>query len=255
LLRDWETLLMLTLYHYWDSFCSFKVRLCLEEKALPWTGRHIDLMRFENLAPEYLSVNEHGVVPTLMHDGKTILESSIINEYLDDAFPHVPLIPRDPYERAQMRWWVKHEEEELFIAVRPASLNLLMKQVLGRYTEAQLDELLRHHPKPERIAFLKSVFKAPFDLQAVAKSRAQLSAALLRMEHRLSRGPWLAGASFSLADIAAAPVIDRIQHLGMTDVWDKLEHVTDWVHRLTTRPAYVRALPLQEFRMPKARAA
>jgi glutathione S-transferase len=246
---------MLTLHHYWDSFCSFKVRLCLEEKALPWTGRHIDLMRFENLAPEYLAVNEHGVVPTLMHDGKTILESSIINEYLDDAFPHVPLIPRDPYERAQMRWWVKHEEEELFIAVRPASLNLMMKQVLGRYTEAQLGELLRHHPKPERIAFLKSVFKAPFDLQAVAKSRAQLSAALLRMEHRLSRGPWLAGTFFSLADIAAAPVIDRIQHLDMTDVWEKLEHVTDWVHRLTTRPAYVRALPLQEFRMPKGRAA
>jgi glutathione S-transferase len=248
-------LLMLTLYHYWDSFCSFKVRLCLEEKALPWTGRHIDLMRFENLTPEYLAINEHGVVPTLLHDGKTVLESSIINEYLDDAFPQVPLIPRDPHERAQMRWWVKHEEEELFIAVRPASLNLMMKQVLGRYTETQLDELLRHHPKSERIAFLKSVFKAPFDPQAVTKSRALLSAGLLRMEHRLSRSVWLAGASFSLADIAAAPVIDRIQHLGMTDLWEKLEHVTDWVLRLTTRPAYLRALPLQEFRMPRARAA
>ena len=103
-----------------------------------------------------------------------------------------------------MRWWVKHEEEELFIAVRPASLNLMMKQVLGRYTEAQLDELLRHHPKSERIGFLKSVFKAPFDHQAVTKSRGLLAAALLRMEHRLSRSVWLAGASFSLADIAAA---------------------------------------------------
>ena len=48
---------MITLYHYWDSFCSFKVRLCLEEKGLDWTGHHINLMRFENLTPDYLAVN------------------------------------------------------------------------------------------------------------------------------------------------------------------------------------------------------
>ena len=246
---------MLTLYHYWDSFCSFKVRLCLEEKALPWEGHHIDLMRFENLTAGYLGINPHGVVPTLLHDGRRVFESSIINEYLDDAFPQVSLIPQDPYERSQMRWWVKHEEEELFTAVRPASLNLMMKQALGRYSETQLDELLRNHPKPDRISFLKSLFKAPFDHQAVTRSRDLLAAALLRMEQRLSNAPWLAGSTYSLADVAAAPVIDRIQHLGMADLWDKHAHVSDWVRRLTARPAYRRALPLEQFRMPKALAA
>ena len=63
-------------------------------------------------------------------------------------------------------------------------------------------------------------------------------------------GPWLAGSSYSLADIAAAPVIDRIQRLGMADLWGKLPAVSDWVERVTSRPAYKKALPRDEFRMP-----
>lgn len=246
---------MIELYHAWDSFCSFKVRLCLEEKGLAWTGRAIDLMKFENLRPEYLAVNPAGLVPALVDGGTVIVESTIINEYLDDAYPDIPLRPRDAKARARMRLWVKHEEDELFIAVRPASLNLMMKQVLGRYSETELDRLLRHHPRPDRVAFLKKTFREPFDPDAVAKSRRRLAAALQRMNATLSEAPWLAGEDYSLADIAAAPVVDRIEHLGMADLWDELPGVKDWVARLKARPAYARALPRDEFRMPAARAA
>lgn len=243
---------MIELFHYWDSFCSFKVRLCLAEKDLDFVGHHLDLMKFENLTADYIALNPKAVVPTLRHDGRVVTESSIINEYLDDAFPEVPLRPADPYERAQMRHWVRHEEDELFIAVRPASLNLMMKQVLGAYTEEELDEKLRLHPRQDRVAFLKETFKAPFDHKAVQKSRGMLSAALARMERQLTRAPWLAGSTYSLADIAAAPVVDRIIQLGMGDLWDELPAVNSWVERLTTRPAYLRAAPLDAFRMPKA---
>ncbi len=75
---------MLELYHSWDPFCSFKVRLCLEGKGLDWTGQHIDLMKFENLRPDYLAVNRNGLVPTLIDEGTVIVESTIINEYLDE---------------------------------------------------------------------------------------------------------------------------------------------------------------------------
>ena len=57
---------MITLYHLWDSFCSFKVRLALAEKGLEWTGEHVDLMRFENFRPEYLAVNPNALIPTLV---------------------------------------------------------------------------------------------------------------------------------------------------------------------------------------------
>ena len=246
---------MLELYHSWDSFCSFKVRLCLEEKGLEWTGPHIDLMKFENLLPSYLKVNPGGLVPSLVHDGATIVESTIINEYLDDAFPDTPLRPADPLAKARMRLWVNHEEDELFLAVRPASLNLMMKRVLGRYGDEELDALLEHHPRPDRVSFLKQLFKAPFDDKAVEKSRRKLARALARMDTTLAREPWLAGDSYSLADIAAAPVVDRIERLGMADLWRDLNGVRDWIERLKARPAYAKALPREEFRMPKPAAS
>jgi glutathione S-transferase len=243
---------MLELYHYWDSFCSFKVRLCLEEKGLEWKSHYLDLMRFENLRPQYLELNPNGVVPTLVHDGRSLIESSIINEYLDDRFPAVALRPKDAFELAQMRLWVKHEEEQLFIAVRPASLNLMMKQVLGRYTEEELDRHLATHPRPRQVAQLKQLFKAPFDPAAVESSRKMLGAAFKKMDASLAKQPWLAGSSYSLADIACAPVLDRVEALGMSALWEKLPAMRDWVHRLTSRPAYNRAKPRDEFRLPKA---
>ena len=238
------------LFHFWDSFCSFKVRFCLEEKGLEWTGHHIRLMRFENLTPEYLAVNEKGLVPTLIHDGRQITESSIINEYLDDAFPEVPLRPEDPYELSRMRLWVKVEEDELFTAVRPASMNLMMKQLFHEYSDEQLDEFLALHPKPHAVPFLKKTFKEPVDMGAVEKSRKMLRTAFENMEADLSQHDWLAGSSFSLADIAAAPVVDRVQCLKMTDVWSGLPGVEGWIERLLERPAYQKSKPLDEFRMP-----
>ncbi len=239
------------LFHFWDSFCSFKVRICLEEKGLPWTGHYVDLMAFENLTPAYLAVNRKAVVPTLVHGGSLIPESSIINEFLDDRYPEPGLRPADPLARARMRYWVKIEEDELFTAVRPASLNLMMKQAFARYSEADLDRLLSGHPRPHLIPTLKKMFLDPPDPKAIDQSRKSLRATLTKMDKELTAtGPWLAGATYSLADIAAAPAIDRIQRLNMSDLWDSLPAVKDWVARITGRPAYQRASPPNQFRMP-----
>jgi glutathione S-transferase len=239
------------LYHFWDSFCSFKVRICLEEKGLPWTGHYIDLMAFENLKPRYLAVNEKAVVPTLRHDGKLIPESSIINEFLDDRYPEPSLRPADPVARARMRYWVKVEEDDLFTAVRPASLNLMMKQAFAKYSEVDLDKLLAAHPRPYLIPTLKKMFLDPPDPKAVEQSRRALRTTLNKMNKELSEsGPWLAGGSYSLADIAAAPVIDRIERLRMADLWEDLPAVKYWVERVTIRAAYKKASPPDQFRMP-----
>jgi len=242
----------LELYHFWDSFCSYKVRICLEEKGLKWTGHHIDLMRFENLSEDYLAINRKGLVPVLSHDGTLIPESSIINEFLDERYPQPGLKPSDPLERARMRLWVQVEEEELFTAVRPASLNLMMKQVFARYTEAELDRILARHPRPHQVPTLKKMFLEPPDPKAVDQSRKLLRATLKKMDASLAAdGPWLAGRTYSLADIAAAPAVDRIQRLGMAELWENLPAFKDWAERLSSRPAYQRAAPREDARMPK----
>ena len=90
---------MVELYHFWSSVCSVRCRMALEEKGVKWTSRYIDLFKFDQLKPEYLAINPDGIVPTLVHDGEPIRESTIINEYIDAAFPGRALTPRGPSRR------------------------------------------------------------------------------------------------------------------------------------------------------------
>ena len=99
---------MLTLYHGVTSTCSKRVRMALAEKGVEWDSVHLDLSRRDNLEPEYLKINPNGVVPTLItENGTVIIESTVILEYLDDAYPDIPLKPDDPIARARMRLWTK----------------------------------------------------------------------------------------------------------------------------------------------------
>ena len=96
---------MIELYHNAMSTCSQKVRLVLAEKGLAWTSRELDLRKSEHLAPDYLRLNPDGVVPTLVVDGAVVRESTVIVEYLDDAFPDPPLAPSDPLGKALL--WIR----------------------------------------------------------------------------------------------------------------------------------------------------
>ena len=80
---------MLELYHYEPYANSMKCLVCLEEKGLAFQSRYVDILRFEQHAAAFVKINPNGQVPVLIHDGKTIVEFSVINEYLDDVFPEL----------------------------------------------------------------------------------------------------------------------------------------------------------------------
>jgi len=94
---------LIELYHFWSSVCSVRCRMALEEKGVKWTSRYIDLFKFDQMKPEYIALNPDGVVPTLVHDGKPICESTIINEYIDAAFEGPKLVPADPLRAARIQ--------------------------------------------------------------------------------------------------------------------------------------------------------
>jgi glutathione S-transferase len=98
----------IVLYNAPRSSASRRVRLCLEEKGLPYESRTVDMERLEHHSPEYLEINPDGVVPTMVHDGRPLHESGTICEYLDELHPDPPLRPVAPYDRALMRNWVRH---------------------------------------------------------------------------------------------------------------------------------------------------
>lgn len=77
---------MLTLYDFGNSVCCQEVRITLRAKALDRESFNLDPVQGRAIRPEYLKLNPRGIVPTLVHDGKPIIEC----EYLDDAFPEPP---------------------------------------------------------------------------------------------------------------------------------------------------------------------
>lgn len=241
---------MLELYHDWDSLCSYKVRVCLAEKDLDYAERLVSLARFENLQPGYLALNPNGVVPTLVHDGKVILESSMINEYLDDVFPDLSLRPADPVERAKMRIWVKYEDDVVHHAVRPATFQLMLKLRVKRLAPGEIEDLMASHPMPERAHAYRSWATGEVDYDAVQGSIDKFNEILARMEKSLTETAWLASDSFSLADAAMMPFVDRVEHLRLAHLWDGWPAVRDWIDRVKARPSYSAGAPLDEFRLP-----
>lgn len=241
---------MLELYHDSDSIMSFKVRFCLAEKGLDWQGHRVILGKFENLSPEYLSINPDGVVPTLVNKGDIILESSMINEYLDEVFPEPALKPDNPLERARMRAWTKYQDEVIHHSVRPATFQLMIKQRFKGLSEEEMDQKVAAHPMPERRKAYREWTTGPVDVEAVQGAIRQMKAIIEKMEQALVKSRWLSGDTFSLADIAVATFVDRVDHLLFDFLWQDHPGVQDWIQRIKKRPAYHAAKPTARLPRP-----
>lgn len=241
---------MLELYHDSDSIMSFKVRFCLAEKGLDWQEHRTILGRFENLTPQYLKINPDGVVPTLIHDGEVILESTVINEYLDEVFPSPSLKPATPLERARMRIWTKYQDEVIHPSVRPATFQLMIKQRFKGQSEQEMDRRVAAHPMPERRKAYREWTTGPVDVKAVRAAIGQMRGIIARMEKSLSELQWLAGETFSLADIAVATFIDRVEHLLFDFLWEGQPAVQNWIQRIKEREAYHLAKPCRRLPRP-----
>ena len=91
------------IYGFWRSIASFRVRVALRLKGLPFEETPIDILSGEQFQPGYEAVNAERVVPTFIHDGHSVFQSLAIIEYLEDIQPEPRLIPQDPRERAYAR--------------------------------------------------------------------------------------------------------------------------------------------------------
>ena len=234
---------MLTLYHQWSSVCSQKVRFALEEKGLAWESRHVDLFKFENWEPEYVKLNPRGVVPTLDDDGRVVVDSNVIVEYLEDAYAEVPLRPGDAPGRAIMRLWMKKADDVAHPSVVQASYNLRHLPRLAKHSEEELLAIAARHPDPDlRRQWLRK-FKDGVSAEEEALSYERLERLVRQMEEGLAAGPWLAGNDLSLADIALAPYVNRIEVLAHPEVLapGARPRLAAWWARIQERPAYIEA--------------
>jgi len=98
---------MLVIHHWEPNASSGKPILAALEKGVGFESRYVDLLGFDQHSPEYLKINPNGTIPSMVHDGVLIAESTAMMEYIDEAFEGPPLRPSDPFERWRMRWWCR----------------------------------------------------------------------------------------------------------------------------------------------------
>jgi glutathione S-transferase len=225
------------LFHEWGSIQSFKVRICLAELGLPWTSRRVDLSAFENLDAAYLVLNPKGLVPALRWNGSVFVESSDINELLNDIADGA-LLPASIEERARARSWTRYEDEVVHPAVRPPTFNLILKARVARLDRKAFVELMARHPLPARREAYLAAANAPFDHGAVIASIRTVCTVLEKMETALAATSWLASDRFSLADVAMAAFVDRLDRLAIEGLLTQFPLAADWAARIRMRPAF-----------------
>jgi glutathione S-transferase len=180
------------LYNAPQSTCSQKVRLTLAEKGLAFKEHRLKLFAGDQLRPEYLELNPNGVVPTVVHDGTPIIDSSVIMEYLDEVFPSPRLSPSDPKTRAEMRAWLRFFEEVPTVAVRYPSYNAAFARHFSEMSEAEFRALAAS--KPMRDVFLAEMDKDTGFSEARIKGIRKTA---LRMQGVLRHSHYLVGDSLT----------------------------------------------------------
>jgi glutathione S-transferase len=158
-------------YHNINSVCAQKVRIALEEKGQE-ANEHIMPLRGDQFDAGYRKLNPNAVVPTLVHDGEPIIESSLILYYIDEVFPEPPLMPKAPRQRFRVRMFSKLIDEYVHnsctiltfaTAFRPAFLKMAPEAWQAEISKA---------PIKRRAEYKHSVIEKGLDSEFVADALA-----------------------------------------------------------------------------------
>ncbi|UAW64394.1 MULTISPECIES: glutathione S-transferase N-terminal domain-containing protein [unclassified Mycoavidus] len=194
---------------YSGATCPFsqRCRVVLFEKGMDFEIRDVDLFN----KPEDIAVmNPYGQVPILVERDLILYESNIINEYIDERFPHPQLMPADPAQRARARLFLFNFEKELFVHVTT------LESAKGRSTD-KTHEKARH---------------------AIRDRLTQLAPIFIKNKYML-------GEEFSMLDVAIAPLLWRLDYFGI-ELSKNAASLMKYAERIFSRPAFIEALTPSE---------
>ena len=179
------------------------------------------------------------MVPTLVHDGNVIIDSSVIMEYLEEVFPTIQLTPGDPVGRAHIRAWLHYFDEVPTPSARYPSFNRFLIRTLekmnheGFTADAEARPLRKHlyqrmgqhgFPQEDTDQALENLVQSMDRIEATLKSHGS---------------PWIMGEQFTIIDASYLPNIDWLDDLGYARMWqDERPLVSDWYDRIRARPSY-----------------
>ena len=203
---------MMTLYSGITDPFSHRCRIVLYEKGMDFEIIDVDLLN----KPEDLAVmNPYNTTPVLVERDLVLYESNIINEYIDERFPHPQLMPGDPVDRARVRLFLLNFEKELFTHVS------LLETRNAKGLEKGLEKARSH----------------------IRDRLTQLAPVFLKNKYML-------GDNFSMLDVAIAPLLWRLDFYGI-ELSKNAAPLLKYAERIFSRPAYIEALTPSEKVMRK----
>lgn len=236
---------MLELYHHGSSVCAAKVRFALALKGVvPSAMHYIDILNGEQFSPDYLKINPKAVVPSLVHDGQIITESTVICGYVNDAFDGPSLVPDEPLARARLRIWEKAVDEQLHPACGELTFVCCHRHIVKRMGEEKLKVFLTSTPDESVTSTWKErkkeIVRLGFEAPGIEKTIRMYDDYLAKMEAALGQHHWLVSDTFSLADVALTPYVNRLDMLGMSELWTngRLPRVDAWFDRIKAMPSF-----------------
>ncbi|HEY8118350.1 MAG TPA: glutathione S-transferase N-terminal domain-containing protein [Methylophilaceae bacterium] len=199
---------MMTLYSGTTDPYSHRCRIVLFEKGMDFQVIDVDLAN----KPEDLAViNPHNEVPVLVERDLVLQQANIINEYIDERFPHPQLMPADPVMRARARLFLYNFEEQLFSHIKDIETG---------------------------------------NAKAAEKARNTIRDNLTQIVPLFSKQQYVLGDEFSMLDVAIAPLLWRLGHYGI-ELPKQAAPLLKYAERIFSRPAYIEAMTPSEKAMRK----
>ena len=196
---------MLTLFDYLPSQNAWKVRLLLNHLGRPYRTVPISIFEGEGQTAAFRRISPTGTVPAIqLDDGRVLAESNAILSYLAEGTPY---LPADSFNRAKVQQWLHFEQERV-------------ESVIGS---------LRHWTMTGKLSR-----RSP---ELIEGKRAGARRTLGILEHELATRPFLAGDSYTIADMAVFAYASRAGEAGLS--LDAYPHFRAWIARVEAQPGFL----------------
>src|SRR4029453_12581436 len=224
---------MMKLYHAEPGANSLKALISFKEKKLPFESIYVDLHKFEQHEPWFVKINPEGQVPALDHDGVIITHTTVIGEYLEDAFPDAPpLRPADPVGKARMRHWNKFCDEHVMNYVSMHGWHRMIGVIARSIEGGEFERLVARIPLHEQREKWRTA-RSGFSEADLANATRKIEVAVEKIEKQLAQTRWIAGDMYTLADInffsIGGMALDRL--FPEMNIAQRAPRVVDWVSR------------------------
>ena len=242
-------------YHAEPAANSLKSIIPLKEKGLEFESIYVDLHKFEQHTEWFLKLNPEGQVPVLDHDGVLITHTTVINEYLDDAFPDAPqLRPHDPVGKARVRYWNKFVDEHVMNYVSMWGWHRMVGVIARNVESGEFEKLLERIPLHEQREKWRTA-RSGFSEADLANATRKIEVAVAKVEEQLGLSAWLAGDMFTTADVnfyaMCGMMVERM--FPEMDLANRAPRLIDWRQRMEARPGVRAALQMPDHTNPALR--